>query len=98
MVRPLYADCYVLLADVWLTRSLDFPNLQIVNNTYPPGQGEPLNVIVSGDSDPQVLVDSLDNGGFQNYMLCVWCTTSRIGNQKSSTRPPLSLRSSLSPH
>lgn len=42
---------------------------QIVNNTYPPGLGEPLNAIVSADSDPAVLVDSLYDGGFQNYML-----------------------------
>lgn len=42
---------------------------QIVNNTYPPGLGEPLNVILSAESDPAVLVDSLYDGGFQNYML-----------------------------
>lgn len=42
---------------------------QIVNGTYPPGLGEPLNVIISGDSDPEVLVDSTFKGGFQNYML-----------------------------
>lgn len=43
--------------------------LTIVNNTYPAGLGEPLNVIVSGDSDDEVLVKSTDNGGFLNYML-----------------------------
>lgn len=42
---------------------------QVVNNTYPPGLGEPINVILSADSDPAVLVDSLYDGGFQNYML-----------------------------
>lgn len=40
-----------------------------VNNTYPAGLGEPLNLIVSGESDPDVLVESADNGGFLNYML-----------------------------
>jgi hypothetical protein len=42
---------------------------QVVNNTYPPGLGEPLNVILSSASDPAVLKDSLYDGGFQNYML-----------------------------
>jgi hypothetical protein len=42
-----------------------------VNNTYPAGLGEPLNVILSGDSDDDVLVQSTDNGGFLNYMLYV---------------------------
>ncbi|TYJ55707.1 hypothetical protein B9479_003614 [Cryptococcus floricola] len=41
----------------------------IVNGTYPAGLGEPLNVILSGDSDDAVLVKSADNGGFLNYML-----------------------------
>lgn len=31
--------------------------------------GEPLNVILSADSDPAVLKDSLYDGGFQNYLL-----------------------------
>lgn len=42
---------------------------QIVNGTYPAGLGEPLNVILSGDSDDEVLAKSLDDGGFLNYML-----------------------------
>jgi hypothetical protein len=42
-----------------------------VNNTYPAGLGEPLNIILSGDSDDDVLVQSADNGGFLNYMLYV---------------------------
>lgn len=33
--------------------------------------GEPLNVILSGDSDAEVLVKSVDDGGFLNYMLYV---------------------------
>ncbi|OWZ60285.1 hypothetical protein C356_00142 [Cryptococcus neoformans c45] len=43
--------------------------LTIVNGTYPAGMGEPLNVILSGDSDAEVLVKSVDDGGFLNYML-----------------------------
>ena len=38
-------------------------------NTYPSGLGEPLNVIISGNSDDLVLVDSENNGGFRNYFL-----------------------------
>lgn len=42
-----------------------------MNGTYPAGLGEPLNVILSGDSDAAVLVKSVDDGGFLNYMLYV---------------------------
>lgn len=42
-----------------------------MNGTYPAGMGEPLNVILSGDSDAEVLVKSVDDGGFLNYMLYV---------------------------
>lgn len=42
-----------------------------MNGTYPAGMGEPLNVILSGDSDAEVLVKSADDGGFLNYMLYV---------------------------
>jgi len=40
-----------------------------VNDTFPPGQGEPLNTIISGDSDPRVLVNSQENGGLLNFFL-----------------------------
>lgn len=43
--------------------------LQIVNGTYPAGQGEPLNVIISAQSDADVLARNSDQGGFLNYML-----------------------------
>lgn len=49
--------------------------IQWVNNTYPAGLGEPLNIILSGDSDDDVLVQSADNGGFLNYMLYVYKDT-----------------------
>lgn len=35
------------------------------------GQGEPLNMIISGNSDAEVLVDSEMDGGLRNYFLCV---------------------------
>lgn len=43
--------------------------MQVVNNTFPAGLGEPLNVIVSGASSSEVLQDSLEQGGFLNWAL-----------------------------
>ncbi|EIW59158.1 uncharacterized protein TRAVEDRAFT_28476 [Trametes versicolor FP-101664 SS1] len=43
--------------------------LTIAPNTG--GLGEPLNVILSANSDSEVLVDSEDNGGLRNYFLSV---------------------------
>lgn len=37
------------------------------------GQGEPLNAIITGNSDPRVLVDAEIDGGLRNYFLYV-CT------------------------
>lgn len=42
-----------------------------MNNTFPPGQGEPLNMIISGKSDARVLVNEETHGGLINYFLCV---------------------------
>lgn len=57
-----------------------------VNNTYPAGLGEPLNIILSGDSDDDVLVQSADNGGFLNYMLSAnlgeECLTLKLGSSQ----------------
>jgi len=47
------------------------PAPQQVDNTYPAGQGEPVNIIISGDSDEEVLADNEDKGGILNYYLCV---------------------------
>lgn len=41
-----------------------------MNGTYPAGLGEPLNVIISADSDADVMAMNEDQGGFYNYMLC----------------------------
>ncbi|KAF8318960.1 hypothetical protein DL93DRAFT_2053999, partial [Clavulina sp. PMI_390] len=51
----------------------------IIPNTDPPGLGEPINVIISGDSDADVLVDSFNNGGLQNYFLSLNYTTECLG-------------------
>ncbi|KIY72515.1 hypothetical protein CYLTODRAFT_417903 [Cylindrobasidium torrendii FP15055 ss-10] len=41
----------------------------LLSPTYPPGQREPLNIIISGKSDPAVLEDQINNGGLKNYFL-----------------------------
>lgn len=41
--------------------------LTSVPDTFPAGLGEPLNMIIAGTSDEDVLNDSVDNGGLQNY-------------------------------
>lgn len=46
-----------------------FVSTQQVPDTIPPGQGEPLNVIISGASDPAVLLSSQVGGGLLNYYL-----------------------------
>ncbi|KZV95485.1 hypothetical protein EXIGLDRAFT_735208 [Exidia glandulosa HHB12029] len=43
--------------------------LTSVPGTFPEGLGEPLNVVISGNSDAAVLVDSPQNGGLRNYWL-----------------------------
>lgn len=40
--------------------------------TFPMGQGEPLNAIITGNSDPRVLVDAEVDGGLRNYFLYVF--------------------------
>jgi hypothetical protein len=42
-----------------------------VQNTFPAGQGEPVNIIISGHSDPTALVDREEDGGLRNYFLYV---------------------------
>lgn len=46
-----------------------YASLKIANNTNPPGLGEPLNTILSAESDGRVLDVNIDKGGFLNYML-----------------------------
>ncbi|KAL7410455.1 hypothetical protein BDY24DRAFT_399883 [Mrakia frigida] len=53
--------------------------LTIVDGTYPAGLGEPLNIILSSDSSPEVLIDTPDNGGFRNYILGLDFSDSCLG-------------------
>ncbi|KAI0927338.1 hypothetical protein AcV5_007895 [Taiwanofungus camphoratus] len=43
--------------------------LTAVDDTFPPGQGEPLNAVISAYSDSMVLVDQETDGGLLNYFL-----------------------------
>ncbi|KAK0445754.1 hypothetical protein EV421DRAFT_1734409 [Armillaria borealis] len=40
---------------------------KVLGITYPDGQGEPVNAILSGNSDSEVLVDQETDGGLRNY-------------------------------
>ncbi|TRM64836.1 hypothetical protein BD626DRAFT_429258 [Schizophyllum amplum] len=42
-----------------------------VDGTYPEGLGEPLNMIISANSDDDVLVDQKSNGGFRAYFTSI---------------------------
>ncbi|KAF8228785.1 hypothetical protein L208DRAFT_1289762 [Tricholoma matsutake] len=53
--------------------------LDQVPDTIPPGQGEPLNVIISGASDPAVLLSSQVGGGLLNYYLSLGFATECLG-------------------
>ena len=43
--------------------------IQEIPVTYPMGLGEPLNIVISANSDYDVLKDREDHGGFRNYFL-----------------------------
>ncbi|KAI5833321.1 hypothetical protein K523DRAFT_120801 [Schizophyllum commune Tattone D] len=55
-----------------------------VDNTYPEGLGEPLNMIFSGSSDADVLVDQETDGGFRNYWLSVGFGAECLGQRDAS--------------
>lgn len=61
-----------------------------IPETFPAGQGEPLNVIISGKSDPLILSSSpQDNGGLFNYFLSLSFGTScgggiNLGDKQSA--------------
>ncbi|KAG9045439.1 hypothetical protein FS837_006320 [Tulasnella sp. UAMH 9824] len=61
-----------------------------IPETFPAGQGEPLNVIISGKSDPLILSSSSqDNGGLYNYFLSLSFGTScgggiNLGDKQSA--------------
>lgn len=45
--------------------------VQFVPDTFPAGQGEPLNAIITGNSDERVLQQTETDGGLLNYFMCV---------------------------
>jgi hypothetical protein len=55
-----------------------------VNNTYPPGQREPLNLIISGNSDDRVLKEQEKHGGLLNYFLSLEFSTECLGQRSES--------------
>ncbi|KAF9449127.1 hypothetical protein P691DRAFT_584933 [Macrolepiota fuliginosa MF-IS2] len=52
--------------------------------TYPAGQGEPLNAIITGRSDARVLVDAEVNGGLRNYFLSFGFSGECLGQHSGS--------------
>jgi len=50
-----------------------------VPGTFPAGLGEPLNVILSGNSDAAVLVDQMNDGGLRNYFQSVGFSGTCLG-------------------
>ncbi|KZP18934.1 hypothetical protein FIBSPDRAFT_911537 [Athelia psychrophila] len=55
-----------------------------VNNTYPPGQSEPVNVILAGTSDSAVLVDQSNDGGLRNWYLSIGFSSECLGQHEGS--------------
>ncbi|KIJ96753.1 hypothetical protein K443DRAFT_273066 [Laccaria amethystina LaAM-08-1] len=55
-----------------------------VPGTYPAGQGEPINIIISGNSDPDVLIDAQLNGGLRNYFLSFGFSGECLGQHSGS--------------
>ncbi|KAF8581576.1 hypothetical protein K439DRAFT_1654035 [Ramaria rubella] len=47
--------------------------------TFPAGLGEPLNVIISANSDPDVLKDQQDDGGLRNFFLSIQFSSECLG-------------------
>lgn len=57
-----------------------------VQGTYPPGLGEPINVIISAYSDSQVLQHTLSNGGLINYFQSFGFSTECLGQSDDSVQ------------
>lgn len=57
-----------------------------VENTFPPGQREPVNIIISANSDPAVLLDSEDDGGLRNYWLSLQFSGECLGQHAGSNQ------------
>jgi len=58
--------------------------LTLVNGTYPLGQGEPLNVFISGKSDGRVLVNGETHGGLINYFLSLGFSNECLGQHSGA--------------
>jgi len=56
----------------------------MVNGTYPTGQKEPLNVIISGKSDARVLVDQQTHGGLINFFLSFGFSNECLGQHSGA--------------
>ncbi|KAG6854545.1 hypothetical protein C0991_005457 [Blastosporella zonata] len=60
--------------------------MQEVPNTFPVGQGEPVNTIISGKSDDAVLVDSDQNGGLRNYFESLGFSSECLGQKEATSQ------------
>ena len=63
---------------------------QYIDSEWTVGVGEPANAILSGRSDPEILIDQETNGGLRNYFLYVFTPSVFSG-----TSVPNPLRSSV---
>ncbi|KAH7885465.1 hypothetical protein F5I97DRAFT_1810757 [Phlebopus sp. FC_14] len=57
-----------------------------VADTYPPGLGEPINVILSAYSDSQVLQTNVDTGGLITYFQSIGFSTECLGQHSGSNQ------------
>ncbi|KAF8876204.1 hypothetical protein CPB84DRAFT_1689262 [Gymnopilus junonius] len=58
--------------------------LTSVPNTFPEGQREPINIILSGNSDEQVLQDQQKDGGLRNYFMSIGFSGECLGQHSGS--------------
>lgn len=63
---------------------------KVLGTTYPAGQGEPVNTIISGNSNSAVLVDQETDGGLRNYYLSLSFSSECLG-QHSGTDQQVNL-------
>ncbi|KAG7088055.1 hypothetical protein E1B28_012088 [Marasmius oreades] len=57
-----------------------------VENTTPPGQSEPVNMIISANSDADVLKDQEDGGGLRNYWLSLLFAGECLGQHSGDSQ------------
>ncbi|KAN0074621.1 hypothetical protein V8E55_011670 [Tylopilus felleus] len=56
------------------------------SNTYPPGLGEPINAIISANSDSAVLQSTVNNGGLINYFQSFGFSTECLGQHSGDNQ------------